>query len=72
MYKVSPTFFEGFKFVRISDLPEDQSTGLFSWLTRRGIKTLKVDSLVINDCVDYDDYDYWFSTYLKKELVADF
>lgn len=72
MYKLSPNFFNGLKFIQMSELPTEQSKGLFAWLTRKGISTLKTEGMVINDCVDYDDYEYWFDTYLKKELVADF
>lgn len=72
MFKLAPQFLEGLKFIRISELPSEQSQSLMSWLSRNGLLTLSVDGIDMEDCVDYDDYDYWYRNYLRKELSADF
>ncbi|MEQ8713244.1 MAG: hypothetical protein RIC80_09505 [Cyclobacteriaceae bacterium] len=65
MHKSSPQYFDGFKFVRISDLPYDQSEQLASWIPQEELIKLDVDGLKIIDCVDYKDYNYWFDNYLE-------
>ncbi|MBI3219286.1 MAG: hypothetical protein HYZ44_07220 [Bacteroidetes bacterium] len=51
--------YKGIEFVRISSLPEDQKSAIWSSFDREKIiKILKVDALM-NDCILYRDYLDW-------------
>jgi hypothetical protein len=53
--------YKGIEFIRISSLPEDQKSAIWSSFDQEKIiKILKVDAL-LNDCILYRDYVDWMS-----------
>ncbi len=72
MHKSNPQYFDGLKFVRISDLPAEQSEKLSSWIARSDLLKLSIDGVAINDCIDYRDYNYWYDNYINPTYISSF
>ncbi len=62
MIKIQPTYHQGLEYVQLSRLPFKQAISLNEWLPETGIFKIFVDGEEINDCVSYDDYEFWFET----------
>ena len=60
-HKVSPIYYEGNKIIRISDLPQDQSHLFSGWI--RSDALVQLSETTVEDCVQYEDYEYWFQNY---------
>lgn len=60
--KALPRYFEGFKFLRLSDLPENQLSMFSSWTDVQIAKNIPSSFQVEEeaDIVKYEDYDFWF------------
>ena len=58
MHKARPLYFQGFEYVKLSQLPFDQAQMLRSCLPVTSY--LKVDYEESTDCIYYDDYEYWY------------
>ncbi len=60
--------YKGIEFVRISSLPEDQKSAIWSSFDREKIiKILKTDALM-NDCILYRDYLDWLGQSRSKVI----
>lgn len=60
--------YKGIEFVRISSLPEDQKSAIWSSFDREKIiKILKTDALM-NDCILYRDYLDWLGQARTKVI----
>ena len=70
--KVQPRYFDGFKFVRISDLPAHQAMLFSGWTLQTGDLKVPVDfSADKKDIVSYEDYDFWFDYHYLPEKDMD-
>ena len=72
MTKISPQFVNGLKFVRASELPLDQSEILSTLMSDQGFMKVNVEGVEWNDCIDYEDYDYWYGSYTGSKLELEF
>ena len=53
--------YKGIEYVRISKLPKEQSTRInASFPKERIFKILRENDVIINDCIQYCDYQEWF------------
>jgi len=69
MRKISPSFFKGITFIRISNLPRIQHQELLEWLSPTSIINIKVNGVILEDCLQYKDYEYWYENqFVDKEL----
>ncbi len=64
-HKVSPIYFQGNKIIRISDLPQDQSHLFSGWIKPDAL--VQLTDFSDDDCVHYEDYEYWFQNYFIAE-----
>ncbi len=64
-HMVSPIYYSGDKIIRISDLPADQSHLFSGWIKPEAYLSLEVFN--DQDCVRYEDYEYWFQNYFIAE-----
>ncbi|MFY8037802.1 MAG: hypothetical protein ACOVMQ_11575 [Cyclobacteriaceae bacterium] len=63
--------YKGIEFVRISSLPDDQKSAIWSSFDREKIiKILKADALM-NDCILYRDYLDWLGHDRSKVLSVE-
>lgn len=70
--KVQPRFFDGFKFVRLSDLPQHQAYLFSSWTATSPIPVTSAEVMFPdNDIVNYDDYSFWFDYHYVTEKDLD-
>ncbi|MBX7124195.1 MAG: hypothetical protein K1X47_00760 [Cyclobacteriaceae bacterium] len=66
--KANPEIFKGIEYVRISSLPKDQQSILWTTFDRtKVIKVLKEKSL-LNDCIQYADYVQWYIREYSREI----
>ena len=64
-HMVSPIYYMGDKIIRISDLPEDQSQLFSGWIKPDAY--ISLEQFTDQDCVPYEDYEYWFQNYFIAE-----
>ena len=63
--KALPIFYEGSKILRISDLPQRQSTLFSGWL--QPSQLLTINEKKDPDLVSYEDYEYWYQNCFMTE-----
>ena len=63
--KISPIYFDGHKIIRLSDLPNDQNHLFSDWINNDAFVSL--EGMTENDCVQYEDYEFWFVNYYVAE-----
>jgi hypothetical protein len=58
--------YKGIEYVRISMLPKEQSARITASFPKEKIfKILKDDDVIINDCIQYYDYQEWFKKHYQ-------
>lgn len=62
MTKLIPIFIEGKKWIQISQLPVDQVKAIRAYLPVNSLKKIFFQGLELNDCLDFDTYEWWFRT----------
>lgn len=62
MTKLIPIFIEGKKWIQISQLPVDQVKAIRAYLPVNSLKKVFFQGLELNDCLDFDTYEWWFRT----------
>lgn len=69
--KVLPRYFDGYKFVRLSDLPQHQAHLFSSWTSTITGPAPTELMVADNDIVSYDDYSFWFDYHYVTEKDLD-
>lgn len=75
MTKLIPIFIEGKKWIQLSQLSSDQAKSLKSRLPVNCLKKISFQGMVLNDCLDFDTYEYWFKSdeiLGQRQAVLDF
>lgn len=67
MRKLHPEQFNGTEYIRLSNLPFDQMIHLKNWLSDFGVFTIKGHDGAIQNCVYYEDYEFWFDNYKSEK-----
>ncbi|MFN3996764.1 hypothetical protein [Algoriphagus sp.] len=62
MTKLIPIFIEGKKWIQLSQLSSDQVQSLKSILPVDCLKKVIFQGMELNDCLDFDMYEYWFKS----------
>jgi hypothetical protein len=71
MTKLIPVFIEGKKWIQLSQLSEEQAKSLKSLLPMNYIRNFFFQGVELNDCLEYDTYEYWFkSQQISGQLQA--
>jgi hypothetical protein len=56
--------YKGIEFVRISTLPKEQGARINASFPKEKIfKILREDDVMLNDCIQYHDYQDWFKKF---------
>lgn len=74
MTKLMPNIWNGVEYVQLSNLPFDQYQIIVGWLPSSSFLAMDKEGVESEDCVYYEDYEYWFDhKYLNLESpVFDF
>jgi hypothetical protein len=76
--KLQAENYKGIEFIRISSLPEDQRIRIQSSFSKSRIIRILRDSELLKDCIQYSDYQDWYSkisrveTKVEKQLIKPF
>ncbi|NJN26539.1 MAG: hypothetical protein HC819_11455 [Cyclobacteriaceae bacterium] len=60
MNKVRPRHIQGYTYLHLSDLPFDQMVHFKEWIVETDILKLRSNTKTLENCVLYDQYDFWF------------
>lgn len=65
--------YKGIEFVRISNLPKEQSERIKASFPKEKIIMILRDEVLLKDCIQYCDYQEWFkaSNEVVSNVVAD-
>jgi len=63
MTKLIPIFIDGKRWIQLGQLPLNQAKRFRNWLPKSKVKNLRMGEMVLNDCVDFTCYNYWFRNY---------
>ena len=66
MSPVSPQSYRGIVFVQINLLPEDQRAQLIEWLPEVNKIKIQADGQLIDQCITYNDYTFWFQNHYSS------
>ncbi len=62
--------YKGIEFVRISSLPEDQKQVFWDSFDRHKIIKIMRNQELLNDCIQYNDYQEWFKQVDMSETIT--
>ena len=68
--RAQPENYKGIEFVRISALPEDQKKLIWNSLHEDKIIKILKDDCLLNDCVQFQDYQTWYNQYKTHAVAA--
>jgi hypothetical protein len=75
MTKLIPIFINGGKWIQLSQLSNEQSIKLKSWLPVSCLKKIMFQGSEFSECLDFETYEYWFRTHQisgQKQALLDF
>lgn len=67
--KASAIYHDGNKIIRLSDLPMNQAHLFSGWIQKGSY--VKLGDKNDFDCVQYEDYEYWYQYYYVTEKDLD-
>jgi len=71
MRKLHPEQTNGTEFIRLSNLPFDQMLHLKNWISDFGICSIQIHDGGIQNCVHYEDYEFWFDNYKCENMETE-
>lgn len=72
MQKAFPHIDQGTGYIQLSRLPFNQSIKLRSWLSDTSMVTIKAEEGLVDDCIQYSEYEYWFDCLFRQESEPEF
>lgn len=66
--KVSPKYFDGIKFIMMSDLPPNQVSMFSDWVSSGSFIPRRVGN---ERLIKYEDYEIWYDLYYATEKDLD-
>ena len=67
--KVNSRIYKGIHYVQLTDLPVAQQERLVEKLNSSLFIKILIDKRVVSKCIQYKDYELWFDTIFKKQVV---
>lgn len=71
MPKFTPHRLEATDYVRLSELPALQANSLLNWLPESYFTKLETGETFADDCIEYEDYEFWYEYSRKDETLLD-
>jgi len=63
MTPISPQNYKGIVYVQLDRLPQEQFAQLTSWLPATERIKLRIGEKIVDGCVKYRDYIFWYENY---------
>lgn len=70
MKKIEPENYRGIQYIRLSNLPEEQQGLIHQWLSEDRLIKIVYKGILLDDCLQYSDYQNWFDHVMPKQSVA--
>ena len=70
MFKIKPKQHRGTEYVRLANLPDEQAGNLLDWLPQTCLTKMEAGEDMLDDCIDYEDYEFWFEHCYRSGLQA--
>ena len=67
--KVNSTVYKGIEYVQISALPSHQKEELLQTINRDLIINILMDGKLVDNCLQFKDYESWFDNIYKGEGI---
>jgi len=67
--KVNSTVYKGIEYVQISALPSNQKERLLQTINRDLIINILVDGKLVDNCLQFKDYESWFDDIYKGDAI---
>ena len=68
MTKLIPIVLNGRKWIQLSQLSVENSQNLKNWLPSTSLNLLDFQGMILQDCVDFNDYECWFRSMIGSNL----
>lgn len=68
--KVNSTVYKGIEYVQISALPSNQKERLLQTINRDLIINILIDGKLVDNCLQFKDYESWFDNIYSGEAIA--
>lgn len=72
MQKAFPHIDLGTGYIQLSRLPFNQAIKLRNWLPDTSMITIKSDGYLVDDCIQYSEYEYWYDFLFREEGETEF
>ena len=66
----NPKLYKGIEYVKLSELPQDQRDRLRSTFNEQLFVKILVNGKLLEDCILYKDYKFWFRTVYEDSDLA--
>ena len=67
---IDSKIYRGIEYVQLDELPSTQREKISQTLNSELLIKIMIDGKVINDCLQYKDYSYWYNSVFKKHAPA--
>jgi hypothetical protein len=67
--KVNSRIYKGIHYVQLTDLPVAQQERLVETVNSSLFIKILIDKHIVSKCIQYKDYELWFDTIYKKQVV---
>lgn len=67
--KVHSTIYKGIEYIQVSTLPADQRERLLNTINPELLIKILVDGKMVNNCLQFKDYEAWFDGIYKQPKV---
>jgi hypothetical protein len=61
--------FKGIEYVQLSELPQAQQQRIIETLNNDLFIKIMIDGKIIDNCVQYKDYSFWYTSVYKPQSV---
>ena len=68
--KVNSKVYKGIEYIQLTDLPKEQQDLIVQYRSEDFFIKILVENNVVNNCIQYRDYDAWFETVYRKATVS--
>jgi hypothetical protein len=62
--------YKGIEFVQLEELPLTQREKIRQTINSDLLIKIMIDGTIVNDCIQFKDYIYWYNSVYKPEILA--
>jgi hypothetical protein len=68
---IDSKIYRGIEYIQLDELPSTQREKISETLNSDLLIKIMIDGKVINDCLQYKDYSYWYNSVYKQQVAAE-